>query len=136
MAVFAGYFTSEIKMQWLSVLLVIIVGIESIGNQLHDVNIKPNERYLLKYEAIADAFIPKNALVLTNGEQSTTQLYFIHRKGWITNNENIANEQYLDSLKQHGLEFVFLNTCRDNTPILLLKQVYNDDCICVYSIDK
>ncbi len=135
MALIAGYALSEIKPVWIGALLLIIVSAESFANQQHDVNINENEKIKLRYEIIADKYIPKESLVLTNGDMNPQQIYFINRKGWTVTNEELSNKELVNSLKNRGLEFVFLNTCSKGTPDMLNEVVYKEKCIKLYRLD-
>ncbi len=135
MAIFGGYALSEIRLKWIGFALLTIASAESFANQQHDVRIKKNDLIKTCYESLADRMIPKNALVLTNGGKSTTQLYFLNRKGWTMENDEIDNPVVLTDLKKRGLNFIFLNTCRKNTPPLEYKLIHEEECIKIYKVD-
>jgi hypothetical protein len=134
MALFAGYILTEIPVKWLGVVLLIAASVESIANQQHDVSIKEFDTIKLNYEPLADKYIPSDALVLTNGGQSTTQMYFINRKGWSLENNQIS-DNLIAELKQKGLQYIFMNTCRDNTPLLNMDLIHKQECIAVYKVN-
>jgi len=72
---------------------------------------------------------------LTNGDMNPQQIYFINRKGWTVTNEELSNKELVNSLKNRGLEFVFLNTCSKGTPDMLNEVVYKEKCIKLYRLD-
>jgi len=134
MALLAGYLLSEIRKPWIAYMLLGFMTIESVANQQHDFFIKPADKVKLNYEAIADRYISQDALVLTNGGQSTTQLYFINRKGWTVSNSQIS-DQLVDSLVHKGLDYLFLNTCRENPPQPNFELIYTEECISLYAVN-
>ena len=47
-------------------------------------------------------------MILINSTDYPTPMYFAHRKGWITYNEQIKNKVYRQSLQEHGLKYIVI----------------------------
>ena len=81
MALFAGYFISLIKVNWLRTILLLAVVTEGVLNLQHDFMSKPSKNYLLQLENIADEYTNPNDLIVINNTLNPRGLYLAHRKG-------------------------------------------------------
>ncbi len=136
MALTGGYAIANIRKQWLANTIFVLFAIEAIANQQHDVVIKDQARIKLRYEELADSFIPKNSLILTNGGMNPQQLYFINRKGWSKENSFFSSLIMIDSLKQCGLEYILINTCEGSPQALPYSLIHEERCIQIYSLKE
>lgn len=135
MALFGGYALSEIRIKWLGTALLVFASAESFANQQHDVRIRKNDQIKLKYESLSARYIPDDALVLTNGGMSTTQLYFIHRKGWTLENQKINDPEVISDLQKRGMKYIFLNTCVSDLPEITAELIHEEECIRIYKLE-
>jgi 4-amino-4-deoxy-L-arabinose transferase-like glycosyltransferase len=109
MALCAGYAIAEIKNQKWFIAMLLLIGVEAAFNQHHDFRIKESEKYKLRLENIADNICNKNSLIGINGGDNPQQIYFTHRKGWTFADEKSGDKKFIDSLKQKGCKFIFIN---------------------------
>ncbi len=137
MALVASFALNEIKNVKIKTGLIILMMMEGILNQQHDFRIKESEKYMLAMESVADNVSDKNDLFAINGGQSPQQIYFLHRRGWSTDNDSLADSAYIQRLKEKGCKFLFINK-RNITAKKIQRPteevVYNDENFVVYSL--
>jgi hypothetical protein len=108
MALGAGYFLARLRSAW-STGLMVLIAIESIANQQHDFFIKPEREYKLSLETISRESLPPDELVVINGGQSPTDMYFANRKGWSITVEQSLDQTYTDSLAKLGAQYLIFD---------------------------
>lgn len=136
MALIAGYGLVQIKnIKWIWIVLAVIV-VESILNQQNDFRIKEKELALLRLEAIADKVVSKNDLVAVSDGDNPQMLYFINRKGWRLDNEKLENASFIETLREKGCKYLFINKNRLNLNLTICKYeiAYKDDDFVVYKL--
>lgn len=137
MALVASFALNEIKNVKIKIGLVILIMMEGILNQQHDFRIKDSEKYMLTMESVADKVSDKKDLFAINGGQSPQQIYFLHRKGWSTDNDSLTDSTYIQHLEQKGCKYIFINKKNAN-PVIVPKAteqvVYKDENFIVYSL--
>lgn len=119
--------TAKPRLQWLPTALLALVILEGVLNQQHDLRIKDESKALLRLETLMDSLDPSGGLVAVNSGQYPTPLYFAHRKGWLLENHQMANEKLTDSLKTLGLKKIIVLKKAFGTPISLNKTILYDD---------
>ena len=134
MAMVAGYLLSEIRRRWLYISILLVIAVEGIANQQHEFFIHERERYKLDLEVMADSVCGKDDLVAVSGGHNPQQLYFMHRRGWALNDEEIDEPEEVRDFRARGAEFLFINKRSaigefDQYPV-----VYEDDDYRVYSL--
>mgnify|MGYP006283069463 CR=1 FL=1 len=134
MALIAGYFLKSIPGTYRYLILAVIV-IEGIGNQQHDFFIKPQEKYKLKLERIADEYTDTHDLIVINGGQSPQHIYFANRKGWTVDNDFFTGTGRLDSLSTLGAEYLFLIKTRLNKDFPEYDRVYEGEHYEIYELE-
>jgi 4-amino-4-deoxy-L-arabinose transferase-like glycosyltransferase len=106
MALVAGYGVSIINnRKWMAIALALIA-IEGILNQQHDFRIGKKEAALLHLEAKLDSISQRGDLIVINSGIQPTPMYFAHRRGWLTDNQNLMQPSFIDSLQQLGLQYI------------------------------
>jgi hypothetical protein len=123
MALVAAYTILKIKKEWLIVFVLFVGMLEGIANQQHDLFIKKNELYKLRLETIADSVCSKNDLIVINS--GLQQLYFSHRKGWTSTNNQIEDGAFLQKISQKGCEYIFIDKHSFKKSLTFTK-VYSD----------
>lgn len=109
MAFVAGFAIVKIRNKnWRTVLILLII-IESIGNQQHDFFVKSSETYKLSLETIADSVSSKKDLIAINGYRNPQMMYLAHRKGWNMASEKVNDIEYMNEIINSGCKFLFLN---------------------------
>lgn len=107
MALVAGSAVTRVpvKYRWLPLLLI---GVEGVANQFHDLIPPDRNRYLLGLEAIADRYAPPGERVVVNGGLNPQYMYFLHRRGWSLTDAACRDVQQLEELAEQGAAFLFL----------------------------
>ncbi|NNC84182.1 MAG: hypothetical protein HKN79_11450 [Flavobacteriales bacterium] len=117
MALICGHALASVGKNWLRIALVSIIMLEGVINQQHDFRIKEHMQALEGLEEDLDLLTDKDDLILINSGDYPTPMYFAHRKGWVMDNERIARDQTLDSLKAKGLTAVVVLKRTFGSPI-------------------
>ncbi len=133
MALWAGIGISQIPNKY-SLIVLVLIAIESIANQQHDFFIKKNAYYQLELESIAAQKIPAGALIAINGGQSPQAMYFAHRKGWTIRDRDLQNKS-LDSLAKLGAYYLIIDKKKNNKVLLNYKILYQDSTYCFYELN-
>lgn len=133
MALLAGYFITHIPIKY-QYLLLVVIAIEGIANQQHDFFINKSQVYKLSLEETTDRIIPRDNLIIINGGQSPQDIYFSNRKGWTTENTNITNLSYLDSLTKLGARYLIIDKSDFNQNLPFYKAVYSDSNYVIYKL--
>jgi 4-amino-4-deoxy-L-arabinose transferase-like glycosyltransferase len=136
MALIAGYGLSNIKYSKIAIILLIAISIEGIANQQHDFRIKEKDKRIINLEKDLDSVSLQNDLILINSGSYPTPMYFAHRKGWVTTNEQIRDEKYIDSLKVKGLKYIVILKRSFGYEILLTRynKVLENEDYCIYKL--
>jgi 4-amino-4-deoxy-L-arabinose transferase-like glycosyltransferase len=108
MALLAGYGLSVINRERVAYVLLCAIVVEGIANQYQDLGINQKNLYLTTLESTLDRHTEPASLILINSGDFPTSMYFAHRKGWVSSNENIQNPKYVDSLTQKGLKYIVI----------------------------
>ena len=108
MALIAGYGLDTIKSKKVVLPILIIISLEGVLNQQHDFRIKDKETALLNLETDLNEFSNNNDLIVINSNEYPTPMYFAHRKGWVANNEDLLNKDYIEKLKENGLKQIII----------------------------
>ena len=133
MALIAGYFLASIQKQWLVYVLLAGGMIEGIANQQHDFFIKDSELYKIELEDIVDKVSDRDDLIAINGHSSPQQLYLAHRKGWTCSNEDLQNEQFINSIIEKGCKLIVINK-KEGMINLKSKTVFDDGNYVVFEL--
>ncbi len=136
MALIAGWGLSEIKNRKIAFLLLILIGMEGLANQQHDFSLKTSRLSMLNYENVLDKHTDKKDLIVINGSENPTDLYFTHRKGWSMSNMEIQNSETIDSIQKLGCKWIILNLHYPDKPKINYPIVYKDEVMELYSLDS
>jgi hypothetical protein len=90
--------------------------------------------FLLGLEAAADQVSQRNDLIVINGGQSPQDIYFTHRKGWTSENEQITSPQFLDSLTNLGATYLIVDRSKLYNQFDSLTRVYQDEYYSIYDL--
>jgi 4-amino-4-deoxy-L-arabinose transferase-like glycosyltransferase len=136
MALLAGYGLSLIKYSKLSIIILIAISIEGIANQQDDFRIKETDRRILNLEKDLMKVSKQEDLILINSGSYPTPMYFSHRKGWVSYNEEILNENYVNGLRNKGLKFIVILKRSFGSEILIneFKKVLENEDYCIYEL--
>ncbi|GAB4247638.1 MAG: hypothetical protein Kow0027_09550 [Saprospiraceae bacterium] len=123
------------KVKW-RVLLLLVVLAEGIGNQQDAFRIRDDEKPKLSLETIADSLSQRQDLVAFFTDDGNPQeLYFAHRKGWVSNRAELLNPDYIELLRSKGCRLIFINRRQwadEHPPGLPL--VYEDENYWVFGL--
>lgn len=134
MALIAGYFLSQIKNKWF--LGVVLAGgiIEAVANQQHDLFIKPSEKYKMSLESVADSVSNKKDLILINGNGNPQEIYLAHRKGWLCDDNQLTDKNYIQDIANKGCRYIFVD--KHSMPNdLMFEKVFSNNDYCVYRLN-
>jgi Dolichyl-phosphate-mannose-protein mannosyltransferase len=119
MSLVAGYGIYKIANKKIAYLVLLFIGIEGIANQLHDFRVNENIAQLLLLEKDLDKVSVRSDLIIINAGNYPTPMYLAHRKGWVTTNEKILDNNYIENLKIEKLKFiVILKKCFGTSIVL------------------
>lgn len=130
-----GAFTLKSIPKSYSYLLLLFIGIESIANQQHDFFIKEEQHYKLRLEALCNAQLKADKLVLINGGDSPQSLYFANRRGWTLKNESFSQENVLDSLNQLGAHYLIIDKHQGQRTFQKVPPFYEDQDYAFYNLN-
>jgi hypothetical protein len=99
--------TNKIATVWIAALLI-VANTEGLLNQVHELSIKPTEKYKLELEQIGQT-IPRKSLIISNAGVNPQELYFLNHKGWVRFPNQLRNKSHLDSLTNCKAEFLVIN---------------------------
>lgn len=135
MAIIAAYLISSLSQKY-AYLLLVIISVEAIANQQHDFFIKDKTTYILSLEQLTNQYIPKENLIIINGEFSPQDIYFTNRKGWTILNKQLKNELFVDSLRNLGANYIIINKHNANNTELNYKQVFSNSDFVFYKLSN
>jgi len=127
MALMAAYGLDQIKNKRIVVVILFIIGVEGILNQWNDFRIRPNEEALLGLEADFNKISEPEDLIVINSGYHPTPMYFAHRKGWLTSNNNLADSAFMDDLTHRGCKYVLILKKSFGSGIDLKKEIVIDN---------
>ncbi|MCS6824061.1 MAG: glycosyltransferase family 39 protein [Cytophagaceae bacterium] len=136
MALVAGYGLSKIKNYKLALGILLVLCIENVGNQLHDLRVKEVDFRIVNLENDLDKISQRKDLILINSGPCPTPMYFAHRKGWVDNNENILKENYVNALKEKGLKYIVILKRSFGSEVILSchEKVLENEDYCIYKL--
>ncbi|MBR5093223.1 MAG: glycosyltransferase family 39 protein [Bacteroidales bacterium] len=135
MALVAGYGVAQVSnAKWRTVLLT-VVALENILNHHSQFIIHENRRPLLALESVFDGFSSRNDLVCINSGFEPTVMYFTHRKGWVADNSQLQDEDYLVDLQRRGCKYVLVMKRAFGTDVILpYEKVFESDDYTIYRL--
>jgi 4-amino-4-deoxy-L-arabinose transferase-like glycosyltransferase len=138
MALVAAYAWAQVPQRWLRTLLLLALAVEGIANQQDAFRIRSSEKPKLELEAIADSLSQRSDLVAFFSEDANPQeLYFAHRKGWLSQRPQLLDDSYRRMLGEKGCRLVFINK-KDwgDGPLPDEKRVFENEHYLVFSLQK
>jgi 4-amino-4-deoxy-L-arabinose transferase-like glycosyltransferase len=133
MSIAAGYFIAELTMPiWAKVIIAFLL--LNVSNNIQRLDMFPpiEYDYLLKLEGIMDKYVPKNTLIMANGNAfNPTNHYFAHRKGWVVNNDVLFKKDWMPDYKKHGMAYIVIDKhlMADSLPYL---RIFDDKDFSIY----
>jgi 4-amino-4-deoxy-L-arabinose transferase-like glycosyltransferase len=116
-------------------VLLLIIAVENIGNQVHDFQIREPLSSLTGLEAIMDGISNRDEMIAINADiDNPTAMYFAHRRGWVTSNEAIAQEEFQNEIRSKGCKYIVIARKLYGDPLLDLPVVYETDMFKVYQL--
>ncbi|MCI5056073.1 MAG: hypothetical protein MRY83_08195 [Flavobacteriales bacterium] len=135
MALIAGYGLEALHSKSrFAILLLVAIGLEGLLNQQHDFFLSERKMYLLDLEGICETYIPKKDLIVVNGNNSPSSLYYTNRKGWIVSNEHLENDNHLDSLMHLGAKYMIID--KNSGSMTDSMKIFEDDNFSLYSLKR
>jgi hypothetical protein len=137
MAFVAAQAIVSIPKKSLRIVLLAAIMLEGILNQQHDFFVKKSERYKEGMESMADRLSGRKDLFVINAGRNPQQMYFLHRKGWSAEPEQLERPGYIDSLAGEGARFLLINKNEHPAPAIDKfegKEVFSDSNFVVFSL--
>jgi len=122
----------------LPVAMVVVLAGSMVGNLL--VRVLPAYELLdaefVRLEAVADATIPRQDLIVTNLDGAPVMLYFAHRKGWSVPTSEILDPARVAQLRSQGARHILMRIPNGTTPpsITGAELAYSDASFAVYHL--
>lgn len=135
MCILAAYPLTTFRKDWIKIAVVLVVAIEGIGNQQHDLKFRNKKAYLVGLEDVADQYTQRNDLVaINNGVSNPDALYLAHRKGWAINSGDTIHLNILEKIKNDGCKLIIWDKNMDPKPkeISYFEYVDEDDNFAFY----
>lgn len=138
MAFSGGFALCSIRSKKIQTLVLIVVLTESILNQQHDFRLKSTQLYKLRMEAVADQFSSRKDLFVINGGLSPQPIYFLNRRGWSLDEQQLITPGKIDSLRSLGARYLFIDKNERSGESFgdSLKPVFSDADFVVYSLNE
>ena len=118
-------------------ILLLVANSEALLNQMHELSIKPSEKYKMELETIGKK-IPLKSLVVSNAGVNPQELYFLNHKGWVRFPHQLHSQSHLDSIINCNADFLVVNNNLEklggdnyNLPIF-----FKSPSFLVYQLDK
>ncbi len=112
----------------LAIAIVSICIFESIANQQHDFFIKEKEFTKLQLEGIANQVSRPTDRVALSGTLNPNEFYFLNRKGWLLQKEDLTAEKLL-AIKAEGCKYFFSRKEFFNKELPFTKVFENGDYV-------
>jgi len=109
MALVAGYGVSIIPKQWIRVCIIAFTITECVVNQQHDFFIKDSQTYKLTLENVMDSVSTPQDKIAINGNGNHQLIYFSHRKGWNSTNQQLADANYVQNIASRGCSYLVID---------------------------
>ncbi|MGC3947296.1 MAG: glycosyltransferase family 39 protein [Chryseolinea sp.] len=108
---------SSIQKQWITLILMLAIAGEGIGNQIHTFTIREPGKSMTGIEAVLDQHTKRSDLIAINGTTGgdPTPMYFAHRKGLAIANSDLSDPSYKERFSKNGIKY-----------IVILPQMYGD----------
>lgn len=131
MCVLVGYFAIKIPAKWASIALLVCI-VESVANQYHDFFIRKSEYFKIHLEEISAQVTQPNDLVALATNLNPNEFYFLNRKGWMVN-ANDVNDEFISELAKKGCKYLFLR--RDSyNEALKFPRIFEDEEYIVFGL--
>ncbi len=133
MAFSLGYFLSQLRSTWAWVLIGVVF-IESLSNQQDDFRIRDNMFIYMQLEEIANGIGKSTDKIVCNGGDNPQMIYFLNRKGWSLNNEEIQSDTLSHIYQKGGKYFYQLSVLGQEDNELPFKVVKSTPYLRVYDL--
>lgn len=110
MAFVIGNGLASIQKQWITIVLILALLGEGIGNQIHIFSIREPGKSMVEIEAVLDQYTERSDLIAINGTigGDPTPMYFAHRKGITIGNAELADPSYKERFSKSGIKYVVI----------------------------
>lgn len=108
MAIVAGLGLQRMEPR-LSLILLMLIAVEGIGNQLTDFRIKDEVKYKLSLERQVNRLVPKGEKIIIHTGPNPEWMYWYHRKGWSLEPSEILDPQKMQSVRTDGGRYIVID---------------------------
>ena len=134
MCIVIGFLFIHIERKLVIITLLMLVTIEGIANQQHDFFIKNSEKYKLSLENFLDDQVPRNSIIVINGNGNPQMLYLSHRKGWVCTDEQTQDISYLNKLKLMGCQYLVISKNGSSKKVNSLNRLAENSYFLLYKL--
>ena len=103
--------------------LIILIGIEGIGNQFSDFRVKDVVKYRVHLEENLDKLLPRKEKIVLAMGPNPEWMYWFHRKGWSVEPASLQDRTATQQLIHEGAHYLVIDTLADQTvyPYMVFK---------------
>jgi hypothetical protein len=135
--IFVAFALMQFPNRWAGLALMLIC-VESVLNQTHDLRWKKQYDAFVQLESVMDQHTNPNDCIAVNCAPNPSTLYFAHRKGWICTNEELQDEAQLETMRKMGVKFVLICKSRfgQNMEMPTYKMIFENQQFKLFAIEK
>jgi hypothetical protein len=93
----------------LSLVLVLIIAIEGLGNQIADFRIKPEVKYRLDLAQQVNQLVPKGEKIIIATGPNPEWMYWYHREGWSIMPEQFTDKSYMNQIAKNKGKYIVID---------------------------
>jgi hypothetical protein len=107
MAFLIGWTLADLTPKKIGAIVLLIIGVESIADQIYDFRVRQPFKSLENLEAVMDKYTLRDDLIAINGgAHNPTAMYFAHRRGWVAANSTLSDTTFINEIKKKGCKYV------------------------------
>jgi 4-amino-4-deoxy-L-arabinose transferase-like glycosyltransferase len=135
MALMAAYGVEQIQSPKLVWTILLLIAGENILNKFIDYTIKPEHMAIVQLEQDLNTLGHQSALIAINSGNVPTPMYFAHRKGWVTTNQQLLDTAGVGRMRLKGLKFIVVLKRAFGAEVKLnYTPVFDSRDYCIYKI--
>jgi hypothetical protein len=136
MAFMAGWGLSQINKKVVAIVLLVVIGLEGVGNQIHVFSLRQPYKSLISLEEVMDKVSERTDLIAISGlsPDDPTQMYMAHRRGWVYPHVDLADPVTQGNLVAQGCKYIVVVKSVFGSVDLSLKKVYESEDFDVFAL--
>jgi Dolichyl-phosphate-mannose-protein mannosyltransferase len=136
MAFVAGWGIAQINKQMIAIVILVAIGFEGVGNQLHVFSLRQPYATLTSLEEVMDSVSKRTDLIAISGlsPDDPTQMYMAHRRGWVYPHVDLADGGVQHLMRTQGCKYIVIVKSVFGDVDLSLEKVYDSEFFKVYRL--